>query len=106
MLPAPLKFLNLLHMKERTEKLIGQKEKDDAIMNFESRQAQEAILDPNLPEEYKDEIVGAAVGKILRIAERRNAYDAGRRESQGLKLSDTIYEAEDNEREERKTLHQ
>ena len=36
-------------MKER-KKFVGQKEKDDAIMNFVSRQAQEAILDPNLPE--------------------------------------------------------
>jgi len=37
-------------MKERGRKYTVQKEKDDAIMNFVSRQAQEAILDPNLPE--------------------------------------------------------
>jgi hypothetical protein len=96
MLPAPLKFLNLLRMNERSEKLIGQKGKDDAMMNFVSRQAQEAILDPNLPESYKDEIVGAAVGTILRIAERRNAYNAGYSKSRGLKQSCTIYDAEDD----------
>jgi len=72
-------------------------------MNFVSRQAQEAILDPNLPESYKDDIVGAAVGTILRIAERKNAYDGGRRES---RRSHKIYEAEGNEREKGKTLHQ
>jgi hypothetical protein len=73
-------------MNERNEKFIGPKEIDDAMMNFVSRQAQEAILDPNLPESYKDEIVGAAVGTILRIAERRNAYSARCKESQGLRL--------------------
>ena len=62
-------------------------------MNFVSRQAQEAILDPNLPESYKDDIVGAAVGTILRIAEKRNVYNAGRREGQQVKSSNTIYQA-------------
>ena len=94
---------HLQSMKEAREKLIGQKAKDDATMNFVSRQAQEAILDPNLPESYKDDIVGAAVGTILKIAEKRNAYDAGRRKS---RRSHTIYEAEGNEREAGKTLHQ
>jgi hypothetical protein len=41
-------------MKERSRKYSVQKEKDEAIMNFVSRQAQEAILDPSLPESYKD----------------------------------------------------
>lgn len=80
-------------MNERREKLIGQKAKDDATMNFVSRQAQEAILDPNLPESYKDDIVGAAVGTILRIAEKRSDYNARLRESRRLKRSQTIYEA-------------
>ena len=62
-------------MKERN-KSIGQKAKDDATMNFVSRQAQEAILDPNLPESYKDEVLEFAIGIILRIAERRKAYNA------------------------------
>jgi len=80
-------------MKEAREKLIGQKAKDDSTMNFVSRQAQEAILDPNLPESYKDDIVGAAVGTILRIAEKRNAYNAGQREGRQVKSSNTIYQA-------------
>jgi len=63
-------------MKESGNKFISHKETDDAIMNFVSRQAQEAILDPNLPEFYKDEIVEAAVGTIVRIAEKRNSYNA------------------------------
>jgi hypothetical protein len=87
MLPAPLKFLNLSRMKERNKKLMGQKAKEDAIMNFVSRRAQEAILDPNLPESYKDAALEAALGALLRIAERRNAYDAGRRKSRQLKKS-------------------
>jgi hypothetical protein len=69
-------------MKERREKIIWQKEKDDATMNFVSRQAQEAILNPNLPESYKDEVLETAIGIILRIAERRNAYNATRKKSQ------------------------
>ena len=80
-------------MKERSQNLIGQREIDDALMNFVSRQAQEAILDPNLPESYKDDIVGAAVGTILRIAERRSAYNAGQREGQRVPSSNTIYQA-------------
>ncbi len=80
-------------MKEQSEKLVGQKAKDDATMNFASRQAQEAILDPNLPESYKDQIVGAAVGTILRIAERRNRYEVTPRKNWGLKRDHTIYEA-------------
>jgi hypothetical protein len=48
-------------MKENGEKFIGQKEKDDAMMNFVSRQAQEAILDPNLPDYYKDYVLEGAI---------------------------------------------
>ena len=77
-------------MKERSEKFIGQKAKDDAMMDFVSRQAQEAILDPNLPETYKDEIVEAAVDTLLRIAEKRSAYFAGRIDGRQLKQSHTI----------------
>jgi hypothetical protein len=55
-------------------------------------QAQEAILNPNIPEAYKDQIVGAAVGTILRIAERKNAYTVRpTRKRWGLKRSHTIY---------------
>jgi hypothetical protein len=80
-------------MKERGEKLVGRKAKDDATMNFVSRQAQEAILNPNLPESYKDEVLRAAVGTILRIAERRNTYKVSPRKRWGLKRSHAIYEA-------------
>jgi hypothetical protein len=80
-------------MKETSEKLLGQKEIDDAMMNFVSRQAQEAILDPNLPEAYKDEVLNAAVGTIFRIAERRSTYDAKQKESQPSKQSHSIYQS-------------
>jgi hypothetical protein len=76
MLPAPLKFLNLLSMNERGEKLIGQKAKDDAMINFVSRQAQEAILNPDLPEGYKDEMLSIALRTIHKISERRKVYFA------------------------------
>jgi len=36
-------------------------------MNFVSRQAQEAILDPNLPESYKDEILETALLTFINI---------------------------------------
>jgi hypothetical protein len=80
-------------MKERSEKFSRQKAKDDAIMDFVSRQAQEAILDPHLPESYKDAALEAALDALLRIAEKRNAYIAGSKESRRLKRSQTIYVA-------------
>ena len=94
-------------MKERTEKLIDTKAEDEVTMNFVSLQAQEAILNPNLPESYKDDVLEAAVGTILMIAENRNAYiakrdaddakrdayNANRREIRRLKRSRMIYEA-------------
>ena len=80
-------------MKERSQKFRGQKEKEDAIMNFVSRQAQEAILDPNLPESYKDAALEAAVGALLKIAERRSTYEVGLKENRSLKPSQTIYKA-------------
>ena len=80
-------------MKETREKALGQKAKDDATMNFVSRQAQEAILDPNIPEIYKDFILEAAVGTLRRIAERREGYTARLRENRRSKRSQTIYEA-------------
>lgn len=81
-------------MKERSEKLTRQKVKDDAIMNFVSRQAQEAILDTNLPESYKDAALEAALEAILRIAEKRNEYNARTGESRRLKRSRTIYKSD------------
>ena len=61
-------------MKERSEKLIGQKERDDAILDFVNFQAQEAILNPNLPGAFKEMIAGDATRKIQRMGERRATY--------------------------------
>jgi hypothetical protein len=82
-------------MKEAGEKAIDQKKADDATINFVSRQAQEAILDPNLPEFYKDYVLEAAIGTILKIAEKRSAYDARSKETKGREQ--TIYEANTKE---------
>lgn len=103
MLPAPLKFLNLSRMKERIQNLIGQREIDDALMNFVSRQAQEAILNPNLPETYKDEVLEAAIGTIQQVAERRAAYFAKHGEGRRSRRSCIIYKAGNYEDEERET---
>ena len=70
-------------MKERGRKYSVQKEKDDAVMDFVSRQAQEAILDPNLPESYKDEILNAAIETLLEIAEKRNPYAVRKKDCRG-----------------------
>ncbi len=64
-------------------------------MNFVSRQAQEAILDPNLPEFYKDYVLDVAVEALQRIGEKRHAYDARPEESRELKQPHTVYEAKD-----------
>jgi len=71
MLPAPLKFLILLPMNERKDKLATEFLKDDRTLDAVSYEAQEAILNPLLSPHRKDEIVGKAVGVILEIAERR-----------------------------------
>ena len=80
-------------MKENEEKIIGQRETEDATINFLSRQAQEAILDPNLPEFFKDKIVDSAVETILKIAEKRGVYSARQEESHRVEQSHTIYKA-------------
>ena len=79
-------------MKENGENFTGEKERDDAMMDFVFRQAQEAILDPHLPENYKDEVVGAAVGTLHQIAERKKSYEGKAPESSEPK-SQIIYEA-------------
>ena len=81
-------------MKERSQNYLRQRAKDDAIMDFVSRQAQEAILDPNLPESYKDAALEAALDALLKIAEKRGNYNTRSREHQGVKQSQTVYEAE------------
>ena len=82
-------------MKEIREKLLGQKEKDDATLNYVSREAQVAILNPDLSDSIRDEILNAAVGTIHQIAERRWIYEAIPRQSADLKQSDTVYEAKE-----------
>ena len=88
-------------MNGRTEIITGPREKDDALMNFVSRQAQEAILNPNLPELYKDEVLEAAVGTIQKVAERKAAYYAKHGEGRRSRLPHIIYEAGNDEDEER-----
>ena len=80
-------------MKEREEKLIGQKERNDATMNFVSRQAQEAILDPNVPEWYKDYLLKAAIETIRRISDSRPAYNSESQEVPQANRSHTVYKA-------------
>ncbi len=63
-------------MKERSEKPINQREKDDATLNFVCRQAQEAILDPSLPESYKDLVLDAAIQTIKKVSEAKTVYYA------------------------------
>jgi hypothetical protein len=60
-------------MKERP---ISPIEKYDAVLNSVNYRAQEAILDPNLPDAFKDEIVGFAIDTIQKVAERKVAYNA------------------------------
>ena len=63
-------------MKERDQNQIGQREKDNALVDFVCRQAQEAILDPNLPATYKDLVLEAALGTIKQVAEQKAVYFA------------------------------
>jgi hypothetical protein len=63
-------------MKERSQNLQGQKERDDATLNSLNYHAQEAILDPNLPEVYKDQILDLAIHTIQKVGERRANYHA------------------------------
>jgi len=80
-------------MNEISKNLVAQREKDDATLNYVSRQAQEAILNPDLSDPLKDEILISAVGAIDQIAEQRWVYEAIPRKNAYLKQSDTIYEA-------------
>ena len=63
-------------MKETGQDLQAQREKDDALMNFVSYQAQEAILNPNAPDAYKDKLLATAIETIHQVAERKAAYFA------------------------------
>src|SRR5687768_4050524 len=57
--------------KEIHEKLIGQNAKDLATLHFVSMQAQEAMMNPNLPESYKDEVVGPLSGPFKGLRKGR-----------------------------------
>jgi hypothetical protein len=78
-------------MKEIREKLIGQREKDDATLNYVSREEQIAIFNPDISDAIKDELLNAAVGTIYQIAERRWIYEAIPRKNVDPKQFDTIY---------------
>ena len=88
-------------MEEITKKLIRTREKDNALMDFVNYQAQEAILDPNLPGPYKDEILDDAIGTIQKVAERKATYYGKHGEGRRSRKPHIIYEAKDNEEEER-----
>jgi hypothetical protein len=80
-------------MNETSKKLVGQRKKDDATLNYVSREAQVAILNPDLSDSIKEEILIDAVGTINQIAERRWIYEAIPRKDADLKQSDTIYKS-------------
>jgi hypothetical protein len=60
-------------MKERQ---LGQIEKCNALVDSVNYHAQEAILDPNLPDNYKDRVLDYAIAEIQKVAERKAAYNA------------------------------
>lgn len=86
-------------MKSGTEKITRTREKDDALLDFVNYQAQDAILNPNLPESYKDEVLEAAVGTIQKVAERKAVYYAKYGEGRRIRRSHVIYEAKRDESE-------
>src|SRR5215212_952770 len=88
-------------MEEITKKIIGPREKDDALLDFVNYEAQGAILNPNLPESYKDEVLDAAVETIQKVAERKAIYYAKYGEGRRARPHHIIYEAGKDENEER-----
>ena len=63
-------------MKERDQNLPDQIESENATLDFVNYQAQEAILNPNLPNALKDKVLGIAIDTIQKVAERRAAHHA------------------------------
>jgi hypothetical protein len=80
-------------MNETSKRLVRQREKDDATLNYVSREAQVAILNPDLSDSIKEEILTSAVGTINQIAERRWVYDAIPRKDVDLKQSATVHKS-------------
>jgi hypothetical protein len=87
-------------MKNKGQTIIGSMERDEALMDFVNYQAQEAILNPTLPESYKDEVLDATIGTIQKVAERKAAYYAKYGEGRRLRQFHVIYEAPKDEGEE------
>lgn len=87
-------------MNNNGEKLIGTRERDDTLMNFAVRQAQEAILNPNLPEVEKDTALETAISTIHKVAERKAAYYAKYGEGRRIRKPRIIYEAPQDEETE------
>ena len=87
-------------MNEKNKKQIGTREKENALLDFVNYQAQEAILNQNLPESKKDEILDDAIGTIQKVAERKAAYYAKYGEGRRTRIPRTIYEAPRDEETE------
>src|SRR5690349_5822704 len=91
-------------MNDQNEKSMGARERDDVLLNFVTRQAREAILDPNLPETHKNDAVEAAVGTVQKNAERKAVYYAKYGEGRRTRKPRVIYEASDYEDEEQENI--
>ena len=88
-------------MKDKNQKIIiGTREKEDALLNFVNYQAQEAILNPNLPGSTKDDVLDAAIGTIQKLAERKAVYYAKHGEGRKTRKTHIIYEAAHDENED------
>jgi hypothetical protein len=79
-------------------------ERENALLDFVNRQAQEAIQDHNLPDAYKNEVVDAAIGTIQKVAERKAAYYAKYGEGRRTRKPHIIYEAAHDESEEQENI--
>src|SRR5215204_4060712 len=86
-------------MKNKGKPITGSMERDEALMDFVNYQAQEAILNPTLPESYKDEVLDATIGTIQKVAERKAVYYAKYGEGRRSRKPHIIYEAAPDESE-------
>ena len=59
-----------------TERQTSQIEKDNATFDFVNYQAQEAILNPDLPYSYKDAVLEFTIDTIQKVGERKATYHA------------------------------
>ena len=92
-------------MKDENQKIItGTREKEDALLNFVNYQAQEAILNPNLPGSTKDEVLDRAIGTIQKVAERKAVYYSKYGEGRRTRKPHIIYEAAHDESEEQENI--